>query len=169
MSAGDVRADQVALHCVAGGVGPDEADAAGVVAGNKVAIGRCGASDHVIGAVADKDPKFIVGGSRGAGGVGADEVARNDITAILLQDDAAASEVSDHQPAHCTVAGGDREAARNRDSGYAGTVERDLQHRIVALGQRVRARARLAVAVDDYRIGDGWQSRLRRDRVHSRA
>ena len=51
----------------------------------------------------------------------------------------------------------------------AGADEFDQQHCVRACGRRVHARARLCVAVNDDRVGEGWQNRSRNDGLHAAA
>src|SRR5262249_12904528 len=75
----DVRPDTVALHLVAAGPGVEEVDAEAVVAGDDIARGGSPAADGVVRRPSvDADAGAVAPWPR-AGGVGADEVARDDV------------------------------------------------------------------------------------------
>ena len=118
----------------------------------------------------DRDADVLVAQGERAAGIGADEVALDVISSILVQHDAEsrvqAFESVDHQPPNGAPAGADVESIRIPRIGAA---DLDQERAVEAAGVGVRAGSRLAVAVDDRGIGDGREARRRRDRVDAGA
>src|SRR5262249_38113319 len=140
-------------------------DSVSGVPGYQVARRRVDPSDHVVARV-DKDGSIgrvvlhqwpgPIGFSDAASHVRAEEVASNcAVPRGVIQPDSVTAPVRDGEALYpnsrCVDVKPD-----GTDAGLA-AVQIDLQDRIIAIGQCVRAGARLRVAIDDYRVGDGRQ------------
>src|SRR3990172_5872586 len=99
------------------------------------------------------------------GRVRTDEVARNEVSAIVFNKQTDAPAIDD-QTAHNIVAGVDEQA--DTEGGPA-SVQLDEQHRVVAGSQGVRAGARLRVAIDGDRARDRGQRAKRPGGLDPRA
>src|SRR5262249_13652792 len=145
LSAADIGTEVIALHDVAGpltGSRPTDAHPAELITRDDVPVaGRC-AADGVVVSV-DLHAGGIAKARRDrAGGVGAEEVAGDDVVVAVELDPGAVGPVDD-QTAYRAVAG-------------------DPQGRVidvaaVQLDERRAREARLRRAVDDHRIGDDVQ------------
>src|SRR5207249_3435331 len=98
--------------------------------------------------------------------VGADKASLDEV-AVAEHLDTVTIEAIDDQTAHRTARGIDEETLYKRS--HIAPIELDEQHRVIAIGERVRTRPGLGVAVDHHWIGDGWQSGSRTNRVHTRS
>src|SRR5262249_48009408 len=98
-----------------------------------------------------------------AGLVGADEVAANDVAAVVDNEDAFITETVDDQALDGAVAGPNDQASVEHG---VDTVQLDGQEGVVAVGQRVGAGAQLRIAVDEHRVGDRRQGAHQLDGVH---
>jgi hypothetical protein len=132
------------------------------VAGDHVAGRRRRAANRVSESALERVHTLDVAHRHGAGGVGTDEIALDDVVAVGVQQNADASlvrrragahEIRDVQPLHGGVTRGDVQAV-GAEAGIA-AVELDEQHGVVADRQRVDAGPRLGVAVN----GDGGSNR----------
>src|SRR5438067_1425055 len=128
-------ADEVALDEVAV-AGVEHGDAVAVVAGDNVAVRRCGAADGVRVLVVNADPVRCIGLGHRAVRIGADEVAGNQAIRFL-KDNPLGSKAVDAQAADDHVRGGDEQTAPRRPC----AVQLDCDLGIVAGGQCVDAGA----------------------------
>src|SRR5262249_3134404 len=138
------------------GRGADDVDAVAEVARDDVAEGGSQAADDVVRGVADADAVELVRRGGATGRVGADEVAGDHVAAGLGLD-AVGVEVPERQPLgdRAGTGGPGQQAVGVGPGGRAVEVDQDFG--VVAVGLRVHAGARLAVAVDDHALEDARQ------------
>ena len=111
------------------------------------------AADDIPAGAVKRDDTIDRGSCRhGAGHVGADEVPPDDVPAAVLQDDVGGP--VDHQAAHGAIPGQDDEAVVTERRTLP---QFDLEDRVVAHGQCVRARPGLGIAVNDHGVRDDGQ------------
>ena len=149
-----VRTDVVALdQVVAGAVDMDTVD---VVAGDHVAVARCGATDQ-IAIRHDPDPPLGIAEVGIAPRIEAEVVALDDVAAGVVDGDPGAVEAVDHQAAHGAVARAQRQPV------HPGTSQGPVE-----LDHRGAGEVRVGGPVDDHRIAYGRQSGQDVDRVRPR-
>ena len=135
---------------------------------NHVAGGRAGAADSVVSSLdanAEVGASVARGNNRGTARVGAEKIAANQVSAAGRDEDLFV-ESSDGQPAHDAVAGSDGQSRKQvLGTFYGRAAQRDSDNRVVAVSQRVGARAWLSVAVDSHGTTDCRKHCLRRNRA----
>ena len=113
---------------------------------------------------------FAAAEVRHAGGIRADEIARNRIVVapvaqVLADGEGSGRNSVDDETLHRGSAGAVEMEQTPEPKGSPADL--DLEHRVVADGQRVGFRPRLGVAVDDDPLGDRRQGRSWTNRMHS--
>ena len=152
--AGDIGADEVALHHVVPGPVPEDGHAEHAVARDEIAFSGSFTADGVAGHVLHKDAESPVAQVSRAGDVGAQVTALDEVAAFLYQADGAPLEAVDGQPFHGRGAGLNHQSFRT--CADPATVQFD---------QRRAGETRLAGSVENKRIGDKRQRGERGDGV----